>query len=129
MRGIAAASESWPSVNGSITHSSVSHSVSSSNKFRYIPKVQYKYEIDGIEYSNDTIQFVSVSWEFKDRFRAERVIKPYSKGKIVDVFYDPAEPENSVLKKGSVGGLPWGYIISSILLLLGLVFTFKKSNH
>jgi hypothetical protein len=121
----AAASEAWPSVTGEITLSDVTHSVrqssSGGNKWRYIPRLEYRYEIDGAEFTNDNIQFVSVSWEFKDRFKAERVTKPYPVGRKIDVFYDPEDPEESVLQKGSVGGAPWGYIIGSVMLVLGVV--------
>ena len=132
MRGIAAASETWPSVMGEITTSEVTHTVkhssSGKNKWRYVPKVEYRYEIDGAEYSNDDIQFVSVSWQFKDRFRAERVIKPYPAGRKVDVFYDPTDTGNSVLQKGSVAGAPWGYIIGTAMLGLGLVLTVRNAR-
>jgi hypothetical protein len=130
MRGVAAASEAWPSVAGEITISEVTHSVnqssSSGNKWRYIPRVEYRYELDGAEYSNDKIQFVSVSWEFKDRFKAERVTKPYPVGKMIDVFYDPTDPGSSVLLKGSVGGPPWGYLIGAAMAGLGIVLSLKS---
>ena len=131
MRGVAAASEAWPAAPGEITASEVTHSVkqsssSSGNNWRYIPRVEYRYELDGAEYSNDNIQFVSVSWEFNERFKAERVTKPYPVGKAVDVFYDPTDPGNSVLLKGSVGGPPWGYIIGAGIAGLGIALTSKS---
>ena len=131
MRGVAAASEAWPAAPGEITASEVTHSVkqsssSSGNKWRYIPRVEYRYELDGTEYTNDNIQFVSVSWEFKDRFKAERVTKPFPVGNAVDVFYDPTDPGNSVLLKGSVGGPPWGYIIGAGIAGLGIALSMKS---
>jgi hypothetical protein len=134
MRGIAAASEVWPAAPGVITASDVSHSVkqsssSSGSKWRYIPRLEYRYELEGAEYTNDNIQFVSVSWEFKDRFKAERIVKPYPVGKAVDVYYDPTDPRNSVLLKGSVGGPPWGYIIGAGIVGLGIAVSLKGESR
>jgi hypothetical protein len=133
MRGIAAASETWPAAPGEITASDVTHSVkqsssSSGSKWRYRPRVEYRYELNGAEYTNDNIQFVSVSWEFKDRFKAERIIKPYPVGKAVDVYYDPLDPANSVLLKGSVGGPPWGHIIGAGIGGLGIAMALKGES-
>jgi hypothetical protein len=88
--------------------------------------VEYRYALDGAEYSNDKIQFVSVSWEFNERFKAERVTKPFPVGKVVDVFYDPVDSGNSVLLKGSVGGPPWGYIIGAVIVGLGIALSLKS---
>ena len=69
-----------------------------------------------------------MSWDFKDRFKAKRIVKPYPVGKAVDVYYDPLDPANSVLLKGSVGGPPWSYIIGAGIGGLGIAMALKGES-
>jgi hypothetical protein len=45
---------------------------------------------------------------------------------VIDVFYDPVDPGNSVLLKGSVGSPPWDYIIGAGIAGLGIALSMKS---
>lgn len=127
----ASASESWPAVQGQITTSKVERtfntSSSGNNKWQYKAIVKYSYEVDGTSYSNDRIDFSSVNWSYDKEHKAKRVVSPYPKGKSIEVHYNPLNPEDAVLVKGTVGGTKWAFVFGTIGLLLGGVLLFGKA--
>ena len=126
-----AASESWPSVNGEIIKSNVHKSLgNSSNRHKrtYKPVVEYKYSVDETEYTNNRIDFSSVTIQYNKEHKAKRVIAPYPPGKKLAVFYDPIDPKDSVLKKGAVAGTSWAFLIGLGLIILG-VFVYYFGNR
>ena len=130
MQRKAAASESWPSTMGKIVVSKVDHThdtSSNGNKWYYRPTVEYTYKAEGLSYTNNKIDFSPVSWKHNKEYKAKRVISPYTKGKRVEIFYDPLSPQDSVLRKGAVAGPPWGYIIGAGGLLIGGFLVFRST--
>ena len=105
----ARASASWPTANGIITQSVVSHSTDSDGGDTYSPEVTYSYKVDNTNYINSTIKFGENS--YGNRGKAEEIAGNYHVGKKVTVYYDPEKPDHSVLEPGVSAG---SYIVIGI---------------
>ena len=98
----------WPSTQGRITSSEITtrsdtYRDSTTNRLSeetyYNAHITYEYEINGIIYSNDdvkvggTIGTTSINW-------ARETLNQYPKDKIVNIYYNPEDPGQSVLEVG-----------------------------
>jgi hypothetical protein len=69
------------------------------NRYSYHPDVTYEYVVDGKTYTGTrATEFSMGGTNF--RGPTETFIKKYPKGAEVAVYYDPANPADSVLEKG-----------------------------
>lgn len=99
---------SWPSVQGRIISSGIkSHSSTytdtTTNSVRdetiYDAQINYNYVINGITYSNDDVK-VGGTIGTNTKIWARELLNKYSQEKIVDIYYNPEDPFQSVLEKG-----------------------------
>ena len=102
------ASQQWPSTRGRIvqtkmeTSSRMTSGRSSKEIPIYLPVVIYHYQPDGsVEsvFEGDTIQ-IGLTWSKYSR-DAKDLLARYPVGASVDVYYDPNNPQKSVLKTGA----------------------------
>lgn len=109
----ARASEAWPAVDGIITASDVSHSTDAEGGETYSPEITYRYQVDTVSYENGTIKFGENA--YSSRREAEQIAAGYPVGRDVTVYYNPDQPDRSVLEPGVSGG-------SYIVLGIGVLF-------
>lgn len=102
----AAASGSWPYVEGQVTWTQFRHSDS-----HVYQKVRYRYVVGGREYSSEQISFARAHRPARSKQTARR----YTEGQSVRVYYNPENPANAVIEPG-LSYFPF------LLLLLGLAF-------
>ena len=128
-------SQHWPSVRGRVVASGVTRDV---RRYRDRWKVQvlYSYSVGGASFSNDRIRFdgradwfygTSLSnnqqtWvnaiAFLYEKNAQAFLARHRKGRVVQVFYDPADPQTATLIPGWDSGNVYGVCIS--LLTAGI---------
>ncbi|MDG9924616.1 MULTISPECIES: DUF3592 domain-containing protein [unclassified Pseudomonas] len=91
-------SREWPTVEGVITESHITRTTEqrSSVRYEYEVRVQYSYNVDGVGYTSDRLRIrrTRYSWETN----AQRELAEYPVGQRVRVYYNPKEPERSLLK-------------------------------
>jgi hypothetical protein len=79
----------------------------------YMPVVEYTYSVGGRDYSSRSI------WPGTEvsggRGYAERIAARYPVGKIVFVYYDPADPKHAGLETG--GKMHWFLLLAAIICL------------
>jgi hypothetical protein len=85
-------SESWPTVQGTLA----SKSSSSSKKKRI--HVFYEYQVKGVNYKNSRVNFQDDSGSKK------KIRDKYNVGDPLTIYYDPNNPEQSVLTPGATSG-------------------------
>jgi hypothetical protein len=122
----AKASASWLATKGEILSSEVKRSMVNRNSRlfnRCVFRANYKYEIDGKNYTSDKVSFLSkyISREKRADFKNK-----YAPGKIVDVFYNPDLPSEATLIRGvnKYNKNPFsifGLMCSGIGILAGIV--------
>lgn len=120
----AEASEEWPSVEGIVTHSELNKSRDSDGKDMYSANIQYRYSVDGKEYTDGSIQTMDGSTSMKSSVK--KTVKKYAVGTQVRVYYDPEFPNTAVLEPGTslmfgiLLKLPLAFCAVAVLMVLGL---------
>ena len=101
-------SESWPSVQGNLAGESTS-----SRKKKRI-HISYEYRVNGINYKSSRVNFQG------DKASKKQIRSQYNVGDSLVVFYNPADPEQSVLQRGAT-------LTSLLMKLFGALFCFGMS--
>ena len=121
----------WPSSEGKIISSEVESKTSSTRgvghgySTSYFANIAYEYSVGGKKYTYKRISYGD--YGSSDRVRTERIINSYSKDEMVRVYYNPADPSESVLERGA--SLPT-YIplgIGIIFSLSGVMLLYKAA--
>lgn len=93
-------SRSWPAVEGTIVTSGISQSIdtnkSGSRSTKYDIYVHYDYVVDGMPYSGNRIAIRGT--RYSSHSSAQSELQRYPVGRVVKVYYNPQDPEKSVLK-------------------------------
>jgi len=121
----AAAVRRWPQATGTIVLSRIEEFTIRHDRPRrtmrgrrtlhrsYMPVVEYTYSVGGRDYSSRSIwPSTEVSG---DRKYAERIAARYPVGKIVFVYYDPADPKHAGLETGS--SMHWFLLLAAAVCL------------
>ncbi len=105
---------SWPTANGVISLSTISERENDEGGTTYKADVRYRFQVDGRSFRGDTLAFGCFG---APRAFAVKDSGQYTKGEEVSVYYDPSNPNISVLDPG-VHASTW--LMFSMFLLLGL---------
>jgi hypothetical protein len=114
----AGASSTWPSTQGRIIQAEVHEGESVPDEFGqskpiYYPVVRYEYEVNGRSFHGKRLSFGG-SETFANRNDASNLIAGIEPGAVLNVYYDPLDPEkaflNHVAKK------------SSFIIIMGAIF-------
>lgn len=126
----ARASRTWQSVPGTVTIVTVNMDA---EKFKrrhqtyFRPWVQCSYNVNGKDYVCDRQVFNHHLISLSEKKDAEALIQKYQVGQSVPVYYNPADPANSVLEQGNPGP-SWSFVgwsaVNLVLALLFLVFIY-----
>ena len=112
-------STGWPSVDGVITKTWTNESRDTDEdgftSYSYTPKWQYQYQLGGQTYSSEQVTFGGEK-SYSNRKKAEQELIKYPQNGRVRVYYNPQDPADSVLVRGTKGTL--GAIIAGIVLIL-----------
>lgn len=100
---IARDSVNWPSVPGKVI-SSVVESHRSDDGTTYSAEVHFEYDIEGVTHASNRVGVGSVSTS--NPSGARKTVNRYPAGKVVDVFYNPEDPDYGLLETG-VRGETW----------------------
>jgi len=88
----------WPHADGVITRSEVCElGIAISPDFK--PDITYEYELNGQSHVGNRVR--TNDGEFDKRSGAEQVVRRYPVGKKVRVYYNPTNPNNSMLEAGA----------------------------
>lgn len=99
---------SWPQATGHITKSALiaksRQMPGEPSEMRNEPAVEYEFQVAGRTCTGTRIAI----GEETGGANAEATLKRYAVGTIVKVYYDPADPENTVLERDIPGDVPKG---------------------
>ena len=108
----ARASTGWPSVPGRVTSSRTVTIVGRHGSSG--PDIHYTYAVGGNRYSGSRLEFGSYS---ANTSYASDAVAAFLEGADVPVYYDPAHPESSVLRRGA-NWLAYTLPVLSVLMAL-----------
>ncbi len=106
---LANASKEWKNTVGKMTEAQM---VASGSNGLSKARVLYEYYVDGVQYENTKIRFVGFAPNRKLQYR-------YRAGKKVKIYYNPLNPNRSVLEFGGSMDLFISFIMGVIFLLFG----------
>ena len=114
--------KSWDTVEGIITKSTIFKEEDGGTA--YIPTIEYRYEINGKSYdhnqiiSTERIQFgkLNLAKEYTDK---------YSENTKVTIYYNPVNPQDSVLETGVSVRHFFSLVMPSLVLIFGLFLVYK----
>ena len=103
---------SWPETTGKVTRSLIQASRDPEQpKFRL--EVAYDYEVDGKQYSSEGVYLEDRTFNsVKDAIQAK---EPYSVSSTPTIYYDPDDPENTILERGT-RTKSWIWLFSPLVL-------------
>jgi hypothetical protein len=87
----------YPSTVGTVTVSKIEKKISSDGDDTYLPVVEYDYQVGGQKLHSGRIHSLNLSGMHSS---ARETIRRYPKGKLVQVYYHPAHPEQALLERG-----------------------------
>jgi hypothetical protein len=115
----------WPVVQGVVTQSSMrAHRSHHTHRhggihtyYSYEPIVEYNYTVNGAHYTSARIGYGAYRF---NHAKCQEFLSQYPIGAMVQVYYDPQQPQAAVLETGA-HGLIGLYIVGGFLLLAGFV--------
>ncbi len=122
-------SQSWTSVEGTIISSDIDRKVyridtEARSEFAYFPAVHYRYRVGGVSYQSDRVSAEADIGRGRSGL-ATQIAARYPAGKRCRVYYDPADPSDAVLERGS-GGVSMLYLVCGVICLLGGAAIFRS---
>jgi Protein of unknown function (DUF3592) len=93
-------SQNFPSVDGTITHSEVTSHRGSKGGTSYDAVINYRYEIGGQKFEGDKLRFGMKVSSYES---ANASVSAHPVGSTAQVFYNPANPQESLLSPGVNG--------------------------
>ena len=115
-------STAWPSLGGVITNAWIEENTEydeDGSSTTYTPKWEYKFQVQGYEYTSQKISFGGTTG-YGRRKRAQEELVKFPANSHVRVYYDPNDPNTSVLIQGTKGTM-LGIIIGVILILVSII--------
>lgn len=112
----------WPTVRGTVDESRVSMHTSYDEGRRsttYGADILYHYEVDGSPYSGTRLSFSD--YRSSNRRRAEQIVGRYSPGSVVQVYYSPDDPSESLLEPGVKPMFFLFLLLPLIFIVLGVL--------
>jgi len=118
------ASKSCPSVQGKITGTSLEPAYDDEGDLvGFIPRVHYEYEGEGERNTNNKY---AMSESTLPNHKAQAFIDRFHEGEMVQVFYNPEKPYDSMLVPGNSNLIFIMRGVSVVLAIVGLVFILEE---
>lgn len=113
-------SRDWPTVPGEVTSTEISSEGGGEDaEVKYVPELQYEYEVDNERYVNSRYGFGTTP-TFSERSAARSWTEErYPEDGQVAVHYDPDRPDRSVLEPGA-GRSPMALVVGLVFTSLGI---------
>lgn len=116
-------SKNWLSTNGKIISSDLDAQISTDDDgyqtTTYLAKVFFTYEVNGNSYESDRVNF-DYGMRTSNVRKPQSVVEQYPTGSDVTVYYDPEDPQQSVLEK-RVNGTFTTILVSAVFIAIGVV--------
>ena len=116
-------SKHWLSPSGKITSTDLDAQITTDDDgyqtTTYLAKVNFTYEANGSTYESDRVNF-DYGMRTSNIRKQQSVVEQYPAGSNVTVYYDPEDPQQSVLEK-RVDGAFTTILVSAVFIAIGAV--------
>jgi hypothetical protein len=116
-------SRHFPSVDGIVTHSEVAIHHGSKGRISYSADIEYSFKLGRIHYNGSRLRFNN-STQGSGENQAQVLVDAHPAGSSVPVYYDPHNPEESLLFPGITGMefFPGLFLTPFNCIMLGFLF-------
>jgi hypothetical protein len=119
-------SSTWPTVEGMVTESKIVQHTGRRNRTTDIPKITYRYSVDGVDHVGTRLFFgseLSPSWTTGAKWTTDtkEYIARYPPRTVVRVHYDPDDAATSVLEAGVKSAIVLPVVLSLVFIGGGVV--------
>ena len=121
----ASRSNSWPSAQGRITRFDI-ETFDRKGLPYYRPNVQYSFSVDGKDYNGSRLSFRG--YDSPSRADIEEMGVKYAAGTQHPVYYDGADPTQSVIERGTNWLVYIGLLIPAVLVIVGPIMIKEQSQ-
>jgi hypothetical protein len=124
------AHETYVETKAQVVRSMIIEKASSDEDKFYIPYIKYEYEARGKSYQNDTYWYYGYLPTTKKL--VTQLLSKYPVGAEITAYYDSEAPHRAVLNNARPtnqrleDGILFLYIVSPILMILGIIFLIKS---
>jgi hypothetical protein len=127
-------SSSWPSVDGVVTESRIDHATDIRGRKTDMPKITYRYSVDGVEHVGSRLFFgsqYSESWTAGAKWTAhtQEYIARYPTGTPLQVHYDPDHAATSVVEAGVASALVTLIVVATMATGVGVFAAFLAARQ
>lgn len=125
-------SSRWPSVQATITLSEIAGEYTDSVKSYWVvrPSIKYAYEVEGQAFEGDRLTFRSIKRSFgMAEHGLERLLNKYPVGQPVQVYFNPADPSQSVLEAGGSTDMLMPTLIGLSIMLFSTTFVVAVASQ
>lgn len=122
--------DSSQSTSGEVINSNIDREIDSqddSNVYEYHFTINYKYTVDGQEYTNNNISPVTQENVFDSRSGANNYKSSHSIGDPITVYYIPEDPKTSFIEKSSSSPITM-IIVSIAFILTGILMAVVRED-
>ena len=85
----------------------------------YLAKILFSYEVDGVTYESDCINF-DYGMRTSNISKQQSMVEQYPMGREITVFYDSENPQQSVLEK-RVDATFTTILVSTVFIAIGII--------
>lgn len=121
-------SKHWLSTKGVITSSDLDAQLSTDDEgfqtTTYLAKINFAYEINGINHESDRINF-DYGMRTSNLRKQQTILEQYPVNSEVTVYYDPDDPSQSVLEK-RVNGAFTTILVSAVFIAIGIILAISS---
>lgn len=111
-------SRDWPETGGLVTLSKISHQTDVDEEDVFTFNIEYAYQVDGKKYRNS--KYSPRPIQDNDADDLAEYLQKHPEGSTIVVFYNPADPAQSLIEPGMKFGSWMVLIIGSLIGLFGL---------
>ncbi|HSM24294.1 MAG TPA: DUF3592 domain-containing protein [Anaerolineaceae bacterium] len=116
-------SQHWNTTDGKIIFSDLDAQISTDDEgyqtTTYLAKIYFSYELDGITYESDRINF-DYGMRTSNLRKQQSIVEQYPVGTMVPVYYDADDPSQAVLEK-RVNGTFTTILVAAVFIIIGVV--------
>jgi hypothetical protein len=116
-------SQQWPAVDGQIVYSQV---IGSTRIIGRKASIKYEYYIAEQRYIGT---LVSYTWKCVDYQGFISVLRNFSEGAEVPVYYDPQNPKKAVLKTDISRSILWMFLFSALTIMIGMIGLVRQPRN
>lgn len=126
----------FPTTSGQIIQSEIQSQTNTSRNddgttdeyITYQPKVKYSYTVNGNNYEGNKIEVLDIQ-NFNSQKKAEEYISNYTQGTVVNVYYNPENPNESFLDNTiQTKKIDFGTGLLIVILLAGAIYILFSKN-